>query len=249
MDTIKYLNRIGYTGSLEPTLETLSSLQESHLFSIPFENLDIHNNVKIDLDNSFDKVVSRNRGGFCYELNGLFYGLLKELGYNVKIVSARVIQEDKGFGAEFDHMVIIASIDNQQYLVDVGFGEFAYSPLNIILDKEISDTRSVFKIEKYDDVYKIVKQKSEDGSFVPKYIYSDVERVLDDFKAMCIFHQTSNDSHFTQNRICSLPIKDGRITLSGNTLITTSKGKVESRELTSEEEIKNVLKEYFKIQL
>lgn len=247
MDIDKYLKRIGYEGKHETTLETLASLQTSHLFSVSFENLDIHNNIEIDLDKSFDKVVNNNRGGFCYELNGLFYQLLKELGFNVKIVSARVYQGEKGFGAEFDHMAIIANIDNDEYLVDVGFGDFAYSPLRISLDNEISNLRSVFRIEKYNDVYNIVKQKSEDGSFVPKYLYSDKERVVDDFKSMCVFHQTNTESHFTQNKICSLPVKDGRITLSGNTLIITTKSNVETRELKSEAEINDVLRDYFNI--
>jgi len=247
MDINKYLKRIGYKGTLEITIETLGSLQSSHLFSVPFENLDIHRNIEIDLDKSFDKVVNTNRGGFCYELNGLFYQLLKELGFNVKIVSARVNQGEKGFGAEFDHMAIVANIDNEQYLVDVGFGDFAYIPLRIILDKEIPDPRSVFRIEKFDDVYNIVKQKSEDSSFIPKYLFSETERVIDDFKNMCVFHQTSSESHFTQNKICSLPVKDGRITLSGNNLIITKNNNVETKELKSEAEVNIVLKKYFNI--
>lgn len=247
MDINKYLKRIGYKGTLETTIETLGSLQTSHLFSVPFENLDIHRYIKIDLDKSFDKVVNNNRGGFCYELNGLFYQLLKELGFIVKIVSARVYQGEKGFGAEFDHMAINVKINNDEYLVDVGFGDFAYSPLRISLDEEISDPRSVFRIERYNEVYKIVKQKSDDGSFIPKYLFSETERVIDDFKKMCVFHQTSAESHFTQNKICSLPVKDGRITLSGNTLIITKNNNVETRELKSEAEVNDMLKEYFNI--
>ena len=249
MDTQKYLKRISYSDVIEPTLEVLTSLQSSHLFIVPFENLDIHNNTKINLDNSFDKVINRNRGGFCYELNGLFYQLLKELGFNAKIVSAKVYQAEKGFGKEFDHMAIIVNIKNEDYLVDVGFGDFSYSPLKIILDKEITDPRSIFKIEIFDDEYKIVKQKSEDGSFIPKYIFSDKERIIDDFKDMCIFHQTSSESHFTQNKICSLPVNGGRITLSGKNLITSINGSVITKELKTEEEVNIALKKYFNIDL
>ena len=64
--------------------------------NVPFENLDIQNKIKIDLDNLFDKIVIRNRGGFCYELNGLFYKLLKQIGFAVRMVSARgIIQQQK----------------------------------------------------------------------------------------------------------------------------------------------------------
>lgn len=249
MDTNKYLHRINYRGGLNPAPETLAALQEAHLLAVPFENLDIQNNVKIDLTKLYDKIVIRNRGGFCYELNGLFYQLLKELGFNVKMVSARVFQGEKGFGAEFDHMALILSFGNDEYLADVGFGEFTMRPIKIELNKESADLLGIFKIVKHDDNYYAVMQKGEDGEFFPRYMFSETERVIEDFNDMCIFHQTSSESHFTQNKICSLPVKDGRITLSGKKLITTKGGKAETRELESGEEIKQVLEIQFGIVL
>ena len=249
LDSIKYLHRINYKGALNPSPETLAAVQEAHLLSVPFENLDIHNGVKIDLTNLYDKIIIRNRGGFCYELNGLFYQLLKELGFNVKMVSARVHQGEKGFGAEFDHMTLIVRFGNEEYLADVGFGEFTMKPLKIELNKDISDPLGIFKIVKHDDNYYAVMQKGEDGEFFPRYIFSVTERVIDDFNGMCTFHQTSSESHFTQNKICSLPVKDGRITISGMKLITTLNGKTETRELESDEEVKLVLKTHFNIVL
>jgi len=93
MDMKLYFERIKYTGSFDITFEVLSKLQLMHLMNVPFENLDIQNHIKIDLDNLFYKIVTRKRGGFCYELNGLFYKLLKEIGFTVKMVSARVIMQ------------------------------------------------------------------------------------------------------------------------------------------------------------
>jgi N-hydroxyarylamine O-acetyltransferase len=249
LDSNKYLLRINYRGGLNPSPETLAGLQESHLLAVPFENLDIHNKVKIDLTNLYDKIVIRNRGGFCYELNGLFYELLKELGFNVKMVSARVHQGEKGFGAEFDHMALIVRFGNDEYLADVGFGEFTMKPLKIELNEDIPDPLGIFKIVKHDDNYYAVMQKGEDGKFFPRYIFSVTERVIDDFNGMCKFHQTSSESHFTQNRICSLPVKDGRITISGMKLTTMLNGRTETRELESEEEVKKILKTHFNIVL
>ena len=70
-----YLKRIKFTGKAIPTMEVLAQLQKAHLLAVPFENIDIHTNRKIDLnvDNIYQKIVLNNRGGFCYELNGLFY--------------------------------------------------------------------------------------------------------------------------------------------------------------------------------
>jgi len=77
MDAKQYLERINYVDSTNLTFEVLSKLQIMHLMNVPFENLDIHNNTKIDLTNLFNKIVNRKRGGFCYELNGLFCDLLR----------------------------------------------------------------------------------------------------------------------------------------------------------------------------
>ena len=111
MNIQQYLERIKYDGNVTASLEVLSKLQVLHLMNVPFENLDIQNKIKINLDNLFDKIVTRKRGGFCYELNGLFYKLLKQIGFAVKMVSARVYNNNtKNFSPEFDHLTLIVSI-------------------------------------------------------------------------------------------------------------------------------------------
>jgi N-hydroxyarylamine O-acetyltransferase len=249
MDTKQYLERIKYVGLLNPTSEVLSKLQLMHLMNVPFENLDIHNKTKIDLKNLFDKIVTRKRGGFCYELNGLFYELLKEIGFTVKMISARVYDKKKEYSPEFDHMAIVGSIKNDNYLVDVGFGEFAFSPIKIELNKETIDPRGIFRIDILDENYKTVAKKNAEGKLIPEYTFSEKERQLEEFYARCYYHQTSNESHFTQNRICSLPTKDGRITLTGNTLKITENGIVKERHLNNEQEIQQELWNYFGIKL
>ena len=132
METTRYLERIKYSGGLGLTMELLNALQKQHLLNVPFENLDIHYKTPIELSltDIFEKVVNKRRGGFCYELNGLFFELLRSIGFPVKMVSARVFNnEQQTMSAEFDHLAIIATIDSLDYLVDVGFGEFALQPL------------------------------------------------------------------------------------------------------------------------
>ena len=249
MDIQQYLQRINYTDPIDPTAEVLSTLQLMHLMHVPFENLDIHNHTKIDLTNLFDKIVTRRRGGFCYELNGLFYQLLKEIGFTVKMVSARVYGGKKGYSPEFDHMALIVKIQNDDYLVDVGFGEFASYPIKIELNKETIDPRGIFNIEMFDENYKVVNKKNVDGKFIPEYIFSGKERQLHEFYDRCHYHQTSNESHFTQKRICSLPTQNGRITLAGDTLKITEPGAAKERKLNNEQEIQEALWNYFGIKL
>src|SRR5688572_25727353 len=109
MNTGDYLSRIGFAGTPAPDLATLRSLQRAHLATVPFENLDIHWHHPIvpDTTKFYDKIVSRGRGGFCYELNGLFNELLRAIGYATRIVSARVFNGTI-HGPEFDHAAIIA---------------------------------------------------------------------------------------------------------------------------------------------
>lgn len=246
MNIQQYLKRIGYTDSVEITPEALSKLQAAHLRTVPFENLDIHNGVKIDPDNLFDKIVIRRRGGFCYELNGLFYQLLQQIGFTVKMVSARVYDGKKDYSAEFDHLALIVQIDSDQYLVDVGFGEFALYPIKIEINKENVDPRGTFKIESFDDDHKIVQKKNLQGSFVAEYIFSEKERSLEEFYERCNYHQTDPASHFVQNSICSLPTTTGRITLAGNILKITDDGTVSERTL-NKAEITEALRNYFGI--
>jgi len=80
MNIDAYLKRINYRGSLDPTTQTLQQLQVAHLLTVPFENLSIHlaEPIILDGDALFEKIVVRRRGGFCYELNGLFAALLRE---------------------------------------------------------------------------------------------------------------------------------------------------------------------------
>src|SRR5256885_12239222 len=100
MNIEAYLQRIGYQGSLVPNEQTLRALQLAHLYAVPFENLDIglQRPIVLDLDLIFDKVVNQRRGGFCYELNGLFGELLKSLGFGVQMLSAGVYGGGGRFG-------------------------------------------------------------------------------------------------------------------------------------------------------
>src|SRR5712671_3170173 len=121
MDFHAYLQRINYAGSLAPDNETLRLLHLAHLRTVPFENLSIHTNDAIVLDDDalFEKIVVRRRGGFCYELNGLFAALLRELGFEVELVSAQVARTDGGFSPDFDHMALLV-VRDERWLADVG---------------------------------------------------------------------------------------------------------------------------------
>ena len=225
MKTDDYKERIGVANSsLYPDLETLARLQRAHLRTVPFENLDIHWNRPIILDEEkfYEKIVRRRRGGFCYELNGLFNALLRGIGFKTRLISARVFN-GKEFGPEFDHMAIIATIDREDYLTDVGFGSFTADPLRFVTDVEQKDREGIFVIRKFDEKYFEVVKRVED-TWIPEHIFRDVSHELSEFEEMCDFQQYSPESHFTKGKLCSIMTETGRKTLTDKSFIVTTNG-------------------------
>ncbi|TVR83909.1 MAG: acetyltransferase [Chitinophagaceae bacterium] len=249
MNIEDYLNRIGYKGSLTPDLAVLKNLQTAHLYTVAFENLDIHyqNDIILDIDNFFQKIIIDKRGGFCYELNGLFQNLLLMIGYNAKLISARVYNEKDGnFGKEYDHLAIIVRIDEVEYLVDVGFGEFSLIPLKIELNTIQNDSRANYIIEAYKNDYLLISKLNGSGK-KPIYIFTKTARKLSEFAEMCIYHQNNPNSHFTQKKIISKPTKNGRISIAGNVIKITENGKIVKETEFEEDTFEKYLKKWFNV--
>lgn len=249
MNQERYLRRIGIEkNEIRPAPEDLKFLQRRHLLHVPFENLDIHwkRPIVLDAEKFFEKIIEERRGGFCYELNGLFYKLLGEIGFQNKIISARVNIGDGVFGEEYDHLAILTEIDGEQYLVDVGFGSFTAEPLKFVPDIEQKDSNGVFLIRKFDAEYFEVLKKNGD-EWKTEYIFKEIERDLSEFAEMCGFHQTSPESHFTRGKICSLMTIEGRKTLTDKKFIETKNGQKTEVDVNSEEEFDRVLSREFHI--
>jgi N-hydroxyarylamine O-acetyltransferase len=248
MDVEAYLRRIGYDGPRDLSAQTLRQLHRQHLYSVPFENLDIALGISIRLEPEalFGKIVTRQRGGFCYELNGLFYELLKALGFSVEMLSARVRRPDGSFSREFDHMLLKVTLD-ESWIADVGFGDSSLDPVPMWPKAVQLDDAPEFAVLTADGVSDLVRRQSN-GSYVPDYRFTEVPRQLNDFSEMCLFHQTSPESHFTQNRVCTKALPNGRITASGMRLIETRDGNRRESALNSKEELRNCLAKQFGVQ-
>ena len=249
MDTKKYLRRIGIENfDLPVNRESLKKLQKQHLLNVPFENLDIHwkRSILLDKNKFFEKIVEQKRGGFCYELNGLFCELLNKLGFPSRMISARVAMTDDNFSREFDHMAILTEIGGETFLVDVGFGDFTAEPLRFVLDVEQPDATGTFVIKKHTDDYFLVAKKNGDV-WKSEYIFKDLSHDLAEYAGMCAFHQTSPESHFTQGKVCSLMLEDGRKTLTNKKFIETRGGVKTETEVNSEDEFNALLVREFQI--
>ena len=250
MNVDAYLERIGYHGTLVPGAVVLRELHAAHLFTVPFENLSIHAGEPIVLDDEalFRKIVERRRGGFCYEANGLFAWLLRSLGFDVTMLSAGVAHAEGGFAPDFDHMALLVRLE-ERWLADVGFGDTFREPLRLDVRTDQVQGNRAYRIVP-DDAHLVLMQRDDDGPWTPQYRFTQQPHVYADFAARCRYHETSPDSHFTQQRVCTLATGDGRVTLSGMRLIETSSagGRVE-RILETHEEYERVLWERFGIRM
>jgi N-hydroxyarylamine O-acetyltransferase len=213
-----YLARIGYRGATDPSPAVLADLQLAHLLAVPFENLSIHTGEEIQLrpDWLFDKVVRRRRGGFCYELNGLFAELLVDLGFPVERLAARVFREDGSLGIALGHLCLRVIAGGQAWLVDVGFGDNFALPLALDDPRDQGDGRRRYRIEPDGD------ERILWVGATRSYRFGLTPLALADFEPGRVYHMTSPESHFTARRVISLLTPDGRVTLRDDRLIVTA---------------------------
>ncbi|SNS45720.1 N-hydroxyarylamine O-acetyltransferase [Ekhidna lutea] len=249
IDIEAYLERIGLSHK-PASLEYLKKLQKAHLLHIPFENLDIHykNKITLDYQKIFDKVITRRRGGFCYELNGLFYHLLYHLGFDCYIISGQVWSHKKeAFGRPFDHMAIVVKLKDELWLVDVGFGDGQIAPLKITVGELQMDYTQYWKIETDPDENLILRHSST-GSYLENRIkFTLEERELIQFLEMCEYHQSSPDSPFTQKKLATILTQDGRVTLTDRKLKIKSLGETEEKPILHEDDFLSKLEHHFGI--
>jgi N-hydroxyarylamine O-acetyltransferase len=230
-----YLNRIAYRGSRIPTLATLRGLNRAHLLRVPFENLDIHEGRPIVLDEErlFDKIVHRGRGGFCYELNGLFAKLLRELGFSVSLLSAGVARDAGGFGPDFDHLALRIHLEGE-WLVDVGFAESIFDPVPFH-----QPSGSEYRLEPDGPTWTLFRNQQ------PRYRFTIHPRLLADFAGMCHYHQTSPETSFTRGRMITQATDEGRVTLTDSRLIVTRGAEREEHAVSGPEEFAALCQRYF----
>lgn len=251
MDIERYLKKLSVEHGT-PSPEYLKELHYKHLLRFPFENLDIHNDTPIvtDVKYFYEKIINNNRGGFCYELNGLFNDLLKAEGYKTYFVSCNVfISEESGFSPDYDHIAIIVNTEDGEYLADVGFGDNFLEPLKLIFDQPVEQFGILYRLSKISDD-EILFEKSRDGiDYLKEYKFRLIPKELNDFSQRCDHQQTSPESHFRKGRICSIATHDGRISLSDKMLIITKDGVRNEIAVSDKAGFDKLLFEYFKIKL
>ncbi len=243
-----YLERIKHTGNFDPSFDSLQAVHQAHLFSVPFEDLDIHLDVPLSLtlNDLLEKVVVSHRGGFCYELNHLFGQLLQSFGFEVSFIAAQVHGEAGAVGDYFDHMALVV---NQTWLADVGFGGSSFLKPLSLEDRNIQpDAAGFYQIrELAPGKFQLMMSPKISESLKPLYNFDLLPQEIAAFQAQCIWKQIHEESHFRKNKICTMATERGRDSLLNQTFTRRMGDDKKIIEITDKVEEKKILRKYFNI--
>jgi N-hydroxyarylamine O-acetyltransferase len=196
----------------------------------------------------YDKIIKHHRGGFCYELNGLFARLLDELGYKVSMLSARVARKGGGFSPDFDHMTLLVQLKHR-WIADVGFGDSFTEPKRLDMSGPQADRGKDYRFTRRGGWTLLSRKAKGNGVWEPQYKFSLAPRKLEDFVPRCLWQQTSPKSHFRKGRLCTLLTPNGRLTLTETMFIVTRGNKKVERPLKNPEDFAKLLHRRFGIEL
>ncbi len=242
-----YLNRIGYTAPVRVDRQTLFALHNAHLLAIPYENLGIHlgRTLTLDVDAIFDKIVIRRRGGWCYEMNGLFAWALREIGFDVSLLAGTVGRRSGGASAEGNHLLMSVMLD-QPYLADVGFGNGFLEPLPLVSDRYAqANFLKPFELRQAADRWELVSDGVGGGGFD----FTLEPAVMTQFAAQCHHLQTSPESGFVRITVCHRFRPDALFSLRGAVLQKTHAGGSTTITLDNVVDYRRTLEDVFGLQL
>ena len=244
-DLPSYFRRIAYTGNAAADTTTLQALMRHQLFSVPFENLDVQAGqvVSLEPEHIADKLLRRGRGGYCYEVNGLFAMALEALGIPYQFVAARPMF----YAARRPrtHMALVAEVDGRRWLCDLGFGSYGIrAPIDLDeLDTDIAQDIDTFRLTR-DERGEYLLQAKVEGVWANQYGFDLSPQEWIDFVPANYLNSTHPEAIFVQKLLVVLHRPDGRLILLGDMLKTVTQGRVEKRQL-AEREVAQVLDECF----
>jgi N-hydroxyarylamine O-acetyltransferase len=220
-----YYHRIAYNGKPQKDIATITEVMRHQLFSVPFENLDVQAGKIVSMvpEEIVEKILVRKRGGYCYEVNGLFAMALQELGVDYTFVAARPmiypVRRPK------THMAIIAEIEGEKWLIDLGFGSNSIrKPMRLdLLDVEVMQDGYLFMLSKADESKYRLKAFVE-GEWVDQYEFDLYPQEWIDFIPANHLNSTHPDTIFVKKLLVVLHNPTGKEILMGDTLKTVRNG-------------------------
>ena len=250
--TKAYLERIGFTGEIHHTPECLEELILAHISTVPFENLEVsqdHRIPSLEEADIYEKIVVKKRGGWCFEVNKLFYELLKSCGFSVIPVAVRITWMKESL-PPYLHRATVATLDGITYLCDVGYGGPGPKGVMKLEEGEYHIRDAVFRIQipESDVPDEVIVEKFHEGAFFEMMRFQNQRAQEPDFKLMNFFCAKSDECFFKNLDAANLWLRDGSRALLEDTLTLKKNGETIIKECTSPEEKRQWLKAYFGIE-
>lgn len=240
MNVDRYLARIGLRERPAATLEGLRTIHRAHLLAIPYENLDVQllRPVTIERPAIYEKIVERQRGGWCYEMNGILGWALGELGFNVTRATGSVMREMAGDATNANHLVLRVELPEGLYLADVGFGDGPADPIPVAAGAFRSNGFE-FSLRRVDD--KWWRLHSHPFGAAPSFDFDLSPANEKQFASKCAELQDDPQSHFRLNLFCFRHTKHGVTSLRGRVLRHISPQGIDERILDSPDALMDAL--------
>lgn len=244
-----YLDRIRLNEEADLTVECLKRIHRAQHCTIPFENFDIALGRAIDLSHQaiFEKLVNHKRGGYCFELNQLLLMALQYFGFEARALLARVQLRDTPSGR--GHQISLVTIDQQQWIVDVGFGsQTPREPLPLILEREMKVKDQCLKFSDH-PVFGVMLSAKKEGQWSELYSFDFTSVCQGDIDYGNHYTSTHPNSTFTQSKVAAIATETGMRTLLENTLTEYINEEKRQHQINKNSEYINILKEKFFIEL
>ena len=245
----QYLRRINFQDTICGSQETLKELQRLHYTHIPYENLDILNQIDLSIDpNSlFKKIISDKRGGCCFELNGLFYELLISLGFEVTNHYARFLFNREDTIPARSHRVLKISCNNHTYIADVGvYSESSRIPLELKEDVIQFDGISQYRFQRDSDFGWILLQKCGNNEWTRFYSFTEEIYFPCDFKQCSFFYEKSLESRFNKKTLIAIKTRKGRKAIKDMELTIIENGKTVIS-ILDKKDLRKILSQHFNL--
>lgn len=247
MDLKAYFERIGFAGEARPDLTTLKALHRAHLLAIPYENLDVQlgTPVTISPEAAFDKIVTRRRGGWCYEMNGLFGAVLETIGFQVTRLAGGVGRDVAGDEKVGNHLVLLVDL-GEPWIADVGFGDGALEPFALRAGA-FSQYGMPFRLEPLDGGWWRFHNHPMGGA--PNFDFALEPADPGLLAEKCQWLQTSPDSVFVQNAVAQRWRPDALLQLRGRSLTRIRDGEKRTELIADSDGYLEVLAREFGLEL
>lgn len=245
-----YFDRIGYDGIPATNYSTLAAIQRAQSARIPFENIDVHlgRPILLDQNSIFDKLVSRQRGAYCYELNLLLRSVLQKIGFSVRTLAARTRLNLTEIVPK-THMSLLVSSSSGEWIADAGFGLYGLSGPVPFITGYVHDTGyDRYRIWR-GSAWHYVLQHESSGNWTTLYEFTTEPLPLADFEMMNYYNNTAPNSRFLLSVVVACVDGDRRTLLNGLTLRKTYAGTSHQSILQSFEDYEAVLVSEFGIRL